>query len=242
MNLALARENGSELAIVKATQLRAAAEECLMKIRTSGYIAALVLGVATFAGPAAAQFKGVGGHGGAVGAPHVGGAGMAAHRSFGAGIAAHPNLGGAGFAGRNSGAAPLMTGRSVAGPNAGFAAAAGTPKAGFTGRPAFTAGPAARRDWRGGNRQRFWPYAAAAAGAGIAYGVGAYGYDYPYDAGYYDEPGYDAAPVVAPAALDAEGGSCATPVLICRLYEPAEIGLGCTCTVNGGPVRGVVQP
>jgi hypothetical protein len=201
-----------------------------MKIRTSGYIAALMLGSAAFAGPAAAQFKGVSGHAGAVGAPHVGGAGMGARPSFGAG-----------FAARNSGAAPLMTGRSVAAPNAGFAAAAGTPKAGFTGQPAFTPGAAVRSAWRGGRHHRFWPYAAAAAGAGIAYGVGSYGYDYPYDAGYYDDPGYDAGPVV-PAALDDEGGSCATPVLVCRLYEPAPIGYGCSCTVGGGQARGVVQP
>jgi hypothetical protein len=235
MNLALARENGSEF-FVKATQLRPAAEECLMNIRTSGYIAAVMLGSAAFAGPATAQFKGVGGHAGGIGAPHIGGGGVGAHPSFGgAGLGGSP-----GFAAGRTGA-PLMTGRSVAAPNPGLGAAATNPKAGFTGRPAFTAGPAARGDWRGGNRHRFWPYAAAAAGAGIAYGVGSYGYDYPYDSGYYD-PGYEAAPVVGPAALDDEGGSCATPVVICRLYEPAEIGLGCTCTVNGGPVRGVVQP
>jgi hypothetical protein len=135
-----------------------------------------------------------------------------------------------------------MTGRSVAAPNPGLGAAAGTPKAGFTGRPAFTPGSAVRGAWGGGRHRRVWPYAAAAAGAGIAYGVGSYGYDYPYDTGYYDDPGYDAAPVVAPAALDDEGGSCATPVLVCRLYEPAPIGYGCSCTVGGGQARGVVQP
>jgi hypothetical protein len=212
-----------------------------MNIRTSGYVAALMLGAAAFAGPAAAQFKGVGGHAGAVGAPHIGGAGMAAHPNIGSGLGASPSFG----AGKVGGAAPLITGRSVAAPNAGLAAAAaGSPKAGFAARPGFTANPTFRGAWAGGHHRRVWPYAAAAAGAGIAYGIGSYGYgyDYPYDAGYYDDPGYDAAPVVAPAALDEEGGSCATPVLICRLYEPAEIGLGCTCTVNGGPVRGVVQP
>jgi hypothetical protein len=222
-----------------------------MKMRTSGYVAALMIGATAFAGPAAAQFKGVGGGGaphigggGGMGAhPSFGGGGMAAHPSFGgAGIAAHQNFGGAGFAARNTGAAPLITGRSVAAPNAGFAAAGAGPRAGFTGRPGFTgANPAFRGAWRGGHHNRFWPYAAAAAGAGLAYGAYGYDYDYPYDTGYYDS-GYDAVPV-APAAVDAdEGGSCATPVLVCRLYEPAPIGYGCSCTVNGGQARGVVQP
>jgi hypothetical protein len=213
-----------------------------MKIRTSGYFAALLLGAAAFAGPAAAQLKGVGGVG--VGAPHIGGgsAGVTAHPSFGggAGIAAHQTFGG-GFAARNPGAAPLMTGRSVAGPNAGLAAVGAGPKPGFATRPGFTPNPAVRGAWRGGNHHRVWPYAAAAAGAGLAYGVGTYGYDYPYDTGYYDS-GYDAVPV-APAATDIdEGGSCATPVLVCRLYEPAPVGYGCFCTVGGGQARGVVQP
>jgi hypothetical protein len=42
---------------------------------------------------------------------------------------------------------------------------------------------------------------------------------------------------VAPAAVDAEGGSCATPVLVCRLSEPAPIGYSCSCTVGGGQPR-----
>jgi hypothetical protein len=215
-----------------------------MNIRTGGYVAALLLGAAAFAVPAEAQFKGVGGHAGgisaphvgAVGAPRIGAAGIGAHPNFGAnaGFAAHPG-GSAAFAGRNPGPAPLVTGRSVAAaPNAGFAAA----------RPGFTPSPALHGAWRGGQHRRFWPYAAAAAGAGLAYGVGGYGYDYdyPYGTGYYD-PAYDVAPAIAPVAIDTdEGGSCATPVLVCRLYEPAPIGYGCSCTVGGGQARGVVQP
>jgi hypothetical protein len=228
----------SELLIVKATRLRPAAEGCLMKIRTSGCIAALILGTAALAGPAAAQFKGVGGHAGGIGAPHIGGAGIAAHPNIGSGLGASPSFG----AGKVGGATPLITGRSVAAPNAGLAAAAaGSPKAGFAARPGFTANPTFRGAWAGGHHRRVWPYAAAGAGAGIAYGSGTYGYDYPYDSGYYD-PGYDVAPIAPVAGGLDEGGSCATPVLICRLYQPAEIGLGCTCTVDGGPVRGVVQP
>ena len=216
-----------------------------MTMRTMSYVAAVALGVATFAGPASAQLKGIGGHVGGAGAPHIGGAGIAAHPSIGAGLGASPSFG----AGK-VGAAPLITGRSVAAPNAGLAAAtAGSPKAGFAARPGFTSNPTIRGTWAGGHHRRVWPYAAAAAGAGLAYGVGTDGYDYgyPYDTGYYDpgyyDPGYDVAPV-APVAggLVEEGGSCATPVLVCRLYEPAEIGLGCTCTADGGPVRGVVQP
>jgi hypothetical protein len=241
MNLALARERMvSEPSIVKAMQLRLAARSEVMTMRTMSYVAAVALGVATFAGPASAQLKGIGGHVGGAGAPHIGGAGIAAHSSIGTGLGASSSFG----AGK-VGAAPLMTGRSVAAPNAGLAAAtAGSPKAGFAARPGFTTNPTVRGAWAGGHHRRVWPYAAAAAGAGLAYGVGTYGYDYgyPYDTGYYD-PGYDVAPV-APVAggLVDEGGSCATPVLVCRLYEPAEIGLGCTCTANGGPVRGVVQP
>jgi hypothetical protein len=52
-----------------------------MKIRTSGTIAASLLGAAAFGGPAAAQFQGVGGHVGGVGAPHMAGEG-AGVRSF----------------------------------------------------------------------------------------------------------------------------------------------------------------
>jgi hypothetical protein len=63
---------------------------------------------------------------------------------------------------------------------------------------------------------------------------------HPYDVGYYDS-GYDVA-WVAPAAVEDEGGSCAMPVLVCRLYEPAPIGYSCSCTVGGGQARGVVQP
>jgi hypothetical protein len=245
----------SEPSIVKAIRSDLGPEELhLMQIGTSGCLAALVLSAAAFAGPAAAQLKGVGG----VGAPHSagGGAGMAAHPSFGggagigarpsfgggAGMAAHQNFGGGGFAARNpSAAAPLMTGRSVAAPNAGLAAAGAGPKAGFATRPGFTPNPSVRGAFHGGGHHRVWPYAAAAAGAGIAYGVGTYGYDYPYDTGYYDS-GYDAVPI-APAATDMdEGGSCATPALVCRLYEPAPIGYGCSCSVGGGQARGVVQP
>jgi hypothetical protein len=121
-----------------------------------------------------------------------------------------------------------------------LAATAAGPKAGFAGRPGFTPNQTFRGAWRGGHHNRFWPYAAAAAGVGLAYGAYGYDYDYPYDTGYYD-PGYDAVPV-APAASIEEGGSCATAVLVCRLYEPAPIGYGCSCTVNGGQARGVVQP
>jgi hypothetical protein len=245
----------SGLSIVKRCDPDLRLRNDIMNIRTGGYVAALLLGAAAFAAPAEAQFKGVGGqaggvggHVGAVGAPRIGAAGIGAHPSFGAnaGFAARPNIGaGAGFAahpggsaafaGRSLGSAPLVTGRSVAAaPNAGFAAA----------RPGFTPSPALHGAWRGGQHRRFWPYAAAAAGAGLAYGVGGYGYDYdyPYDTGYYD-PAYDVAPAIAPVVVDTdEGGSCATPVLVCRLYEPAPIGYGCSCTVGGGQARGVVQP
>jgi hypothetical protein len=90
----------------------------------------------------------------------------------------------------------------------------------------------------------------AAPGAGMAATSGARfaarpgftpDYGYPYTTGYSDDPGYDVAPALATVEVG-EGGSCATPVLVCRLYEPAPIGYGCSCTVNGGQARGVVQP
>jgi hypothetical protein len=87
----------SEPSIVKAIRSDLRPRSDLMKIGTSGCVAALLPDAAAFAGPAAAQLKGVGG----VGAPHIGGggAGIAAHPSFGggAGMAAHQNFGGVGL-------------------------------------------------------------------------------------------------------------------------------------------------
>jgi hypothetical protein len=41
---------------------------------------------------------------------------------------------------------------------------------------------------------------------------------------------------VTPAA----GWTCSTPVRVCTLYEPAPVGIGCSCRTPGGRARGVV--
>lgn len=116
-----------------------------MNVRTGSYLAALLLGAAAFAGPASAQLKAIGagagthlggGAGGAVAAhPSFAGGAVAARPNFGsAGLTAQPNFSGAGFAAGKTGATPVITGRSVATPGAGMAAAAAGPKAGFAGR------------------------------------------------------------------------------------------------------------
>ena len=47
---------------------------------------------------------------------------------------------------------------------------------------------------------------------------------------------------VYPAAAGGIGGTCWTPVRVCALIGPAEIGSGCSCRVSGGRARGAVTP
>ncbi|KRE04783.1 hypothetical protein ASE61_07665 [Bosea sp. Root670] len=113
-------------------------------------------------------------------------------------------------------------------------------------RPAF---PAYRQNirsgWHGGGwgwrhtghypyrgYRRGYPYWGAASGLAAAATLGAIA-TYPYEPAYPVYPAYEAIPA-------AEGGQCSTPVKICTLYEPAPIGIGCSCRVPGGHARGTV--
>jgi hypothetical protein len=58
-------------------------------------------------------------------------------------------------------------------------------------------------------------------------------YNYPY----YDDP---YATYQTPVA-SADGGYCVTSVRTCALINPAEVGIGCSCSVPGGRARGTVQ-
>ncbi len=83
---------------------------------------------------------------------------------------------------------------------------------------------------------RGYPYWGAASGLAAAATLGAIaGYPYyePYYPAYPVYPAYGAAPAAA-------GGMCSTPVKTCTLYEPAPLGVGCSCRVPGGRARGVV--
>lgn len=114
-------------------------------------------------------------------------------------------------------------------------------------RPAFPAyRQHARSGWHGGGwgwrRAGYAPYrgyrgsypywgtglaAAATLGAIATYPA------YPAYPAYPVYPAYEVVPAAA-------GGMCSTPVRTCTLYEPAPIGIGCSCRVPGGHSRGVV--
>ncbi len=105
-------------------------------------------------------------------------------------------------------------------------------------RPAF---PAYRQGWYGGGWRRGgyyryggYPYWGSGLAAAATFGA---------IAGYpYYEPIYPAYPVypVYGAVPTATGGMCSTPVKTCALYDPAPLGVGCSCRVPGGRARGVV--
>jgi hypothetical protein len=107
-------------------------------------------------------------------------------------------------------------------------------------------------------------------GYGYGWGVGApyaygydYGYDDPYDDGYaYDTPDYDysyddngygpgvyaqgdqgAGPYTpGPEAATGPGNYCRTPVKVCQLYQPANVGADCSCRDGAGRAYGQVSP
>jgi hypothetical protein len=133
--------------------------------------------------------------------------------------AAQPHFGGPGF--RHGGFHPRGLGMRPAGI-----------------RPAFPGyRPGFRPGWYGGWRHagypyRRYPYWGAASGLASAATLGALA-TYPAYPVYESYPAYD----VVPAA---QGGTCSTPVKTCNLYEPAPLGIGCSCRVPGGYARGVV--
>ena len=85
------------------------------------------------------------------------------------------------------------------------------------------------RRWNRWNRWGWGPAFAVGVG-GWGWDTWDYGWDYP---GYY----YDSGPAYASGYL---GAYCATPARTCQLYEPAPVGIGCSC--SGGRYRGTVVP
>lgn len=108
------------------------------------------------------------------------------------------------------------------------------------------------RYWGGYGYRRYgyWPYAgapfigglvlgglAATYPRGYGYGYDDYPYAYPYVVERYSAPVYREVYTLGPI-----GAYCRTPVRTCRLIDPAEVGGGCSCRVQGGRVRGAVVP
>ncbi len=103
-----------------------------------------------------------------------------------------------------------------------------------------------RSGWYGGGWRRAgyyrgyrgYPYWGVASGLAAAATLGAIA-GYPY---YDYEPVYPAYPVypVYGAVPTAAGGMCRTPVRTCTLYEPAPLGVGCSCRAPGGRAKGMV--
>ncbi|PZU94801.1 MAG: hypothetical protein DI527_02335 [Chelatococcus sp.] len=160
---------------------------------------------------------------------------------------------GGGFAGRG------FYGRPVAGPGRWYGGAwrgAGWRGAGWYGggwRGTAWRGAAWRapgRYWGGYGYRRYgyWPYAGAPFIGGLVlgglaatyprgYGYDGYPYAYPYVVERYSAPVYREVYTLGPI-----GAYCRTPVRTCRLIDPAEVGGGCSCRVQGGRVRGAVVP
>ncbi|TAJ31698.1 hypothetical protein [Bosea sp. (in: a-proteobacteria)] len=98
--------------------------------------------------------------------------------------------------------------------------------------------------WRGYPRYRHggrYPYRGVGAGLAAAATIGALA-TYPPYAVYPDYgPAYPVYPAYQPEPVVA-GDHCSTPVKMCTLYRPAQLGVGCSCKVAGGRARGTVVP
>lgn len=103
--------------------------------------------------------------------------------------------------------------------------------------------------WRGGR----WWYGAAAApliypwfGDGYDYNTYYPGYDYDYYSGSpaYAYPAEEYYPAQSYSYGGQAGNYCATPQKTCQLYDPAPVGVGCSCRAPGGEgrYRGAVVP
>ena len=130
-------------------------------------------------------------------------------------------------------------------------ASPGLASPGFRGRRVDSSGGGASLGYRGayyGRRSYYGGRAAGALAAGAVLGAGA-AYPYYYGAPYYDygtsyyygRPYYAEPYYVAPVSSGI-GEYCRTPVRTCRLIDPAELGVGCSCRVAGGRAYGSVVP
>lgn len=123
--------------------------------------------------------------------------------------------------------------------------------AGWRGGPGWHGGGVAWRGgsgWRGGTvwrggpgwRGSYWPRYRS-RGWDSGWGWGAAGFATGMMVGAIAaQPIYQP---VQPIYIDSGAGwSCSTPVRVCTLYNPAPVGIGCSCRVSGGRARGVVVP
>jgi hypothetical protein len=122
----------------------------------------------------------------------------------------------------------------------------------FNAGPRYAVGPGVGNNWRRWqghpgywnngygwrrNNNNYWGYAGAGLIGGLA--IGALASSYPYDNGY--GYGYDAGAYSYPVS-GGFGNYCQTSVKTCQLYDPAAVGVGCSCRVPGGRAGGVVVP
>lgn len=138
---------------------------------------------------------------------------------------AQPHFGGAGF--RHGGFHQRGIGMRPHGMRPAFPAYRQNTRAGWHGWGWRRAGHYPYRGYRSG-----YPYWGAASGLAAAATLGAIA-AYPAYPVYPVYPAYEVVPAM-------EGGMCGTPVKTCTLYEPAPLGIGCSCRVPGGHARGTV--
>lgn len=139
---------------------------------------------------------------------------------------------------------------SVGAPVGGGPASRALASPGFRGHRVDTYRGGAGLDYRGahyGRRNYYGGRAAGALAAGTLFGAAAYPYYYGapyygYEAPYYYRRPYYAEPYYAAPVSSGIGEYCRTPVRTCKLINPAELGVGCSCRVSGGRAYGEVVP
>lgn len=141
--------------------------------------------------------------------------------------------------GRSSGSGP-PPGRGLVTQGGGGGGGFVAPNASTGGRGAYVQGgsnytprPDHRHDSRH-HRSGGWFGPAIGFGIGVGYPYWGYGgYGYGWDDYYYPSYGYGYADL---------GNFCATRARTCQLYEPAPLGVRCSCRVPGGRAVGQVVP
>ncbi|MDB5510392.1 MAG: hypothetical protein JWL93_2861 [Hyphomicrobiales bacterium] len=238
----------------------------IKKISALAFVGGLMAaGLAFTAAPVQAQQRGTGvveGGGGGGGGGFSGGGGGFSRGAVAAQRYGAPAGGGGGM---RYGGGPSMQQRAVgvqrygAGyPNAGARTLTVSPGARYERRQEYVRRYGDRGDWNGRRwRGRGW-YGPGIGLATAPLWLGGYGpyYDQPYyDWGNGYDEGYDypveetyvPAPVPvypAPRRYSAAlGNHCSTPQKVCQLYQPAQVGIGCSCRApSGGRFRGQVVP